>query len=415
MSHNNSNAAISKFIRLVFSTTQLPETHVYNLHEITENMCSSAAKQPRNPKQVVFVADWPRSREARLAYGLKKAGWDVILLYKNQPTFDPAGYFSRIHQYKDPVDALSLATSYTPVVYHVFSNWDFTSALAFIIYKPGKIVFDDYDVFAGMLKKDKLNEQDLIKLDMERLCLENADGLCCRSLETQYAKRKLGYSYRGKRIFFPEYCWNLNNHNNGKSDINSFVIANVGNLYIDKHRHLDDPNNYHLYLALIFAKNNIASYLFKTHLNYRDVSFVNNVTGNNPLIKISQVSYEKLMDELYHFCDAGLICAPPDITASEHELYSQNKRNYAIGNKAFDYIDAGLTVIMDTENKFLFWFIKRYHKVIDFSVFMSDIDKYLGLIRAWQSAGSGELLHASQVLSVSRHIPRLTRFYEDIQ
>lgn len=415
MSLDKINTTIAKYIRSIFNNNQLSEMQVDYLHELTEDMCSAAAILPRTPKQVVFVADWPRSREAKLAYGLKRAGWDVILLFKHQPTFDPDRYFSRIHQYQKPVDALSLAASYTPVVYHVFSNWDFITALAFIIYKPGKIVFDDYDVLAGMLKKDNLSEHDLIKLEMERFCLENADGLCCRSIETQYAKRKLGYSYKGKRIFFPEYCWNIFNHNNGKGESKNFVIANAGNLYIDIRRNLNEYNNYHLFLALVFAQHNIASYLFKTNLNHLEVSFVSQASGNNPLIKITQLSYEKLMDELYHFCDAGLICAPQKITSLEQESYSQNKRNYAIGNKAFDYIDAGMAIIMDTENRFLFWYIKRYHKVIDFNLFISDLNKYSGLIRSWQSDGSGELFHASQVLSVSSHIHRLEGFYENIQ
>ena len=39
---------------------------------------------------VVFVSDHARAREAKLAYGLKQAGWQVVLLHSSfrHPTFN---------------------------------------------------------------------------------------------------------------------------------------------------------------------------------------------------------------------------------------------------------------------------------------------------------------------------------------
>ena len=43
--------------------------------------------------------------------------------------------------------------------------------------KLGKIVFDDYDVMAGMVKENFVRKRYPDNLELERFCLENADGL----------------------------------------------------------------------------------------------------------------------------------------------------------------------------------------------------------------------------------------------
>ena len=162
----------------------------------------AVARQPRTPRHVVFISDLPRSREVKLAYGLSQAGWQVTLLYKELPTFDATRYFADSQQYQEPWEALKLAACYTPVAYHVFSNWNFNVAATLIRYKPGKIVFDDYDVMAGVVKDDFLHKNYPGQLELERSCLENADGLCCRGLELQYAKRHLNYNPPIVSFFF---------------------------------------------------------------------------------------------------------------------------------------------------------------------------------------------------------------------
>lgn len=374
----------------------------------------SIADLPRTPAQIVFVSDWPMSREAKLASALREAGWQVVLLYRNPPNFEPSKYFDSVQRYSAAVEALSQAASYHPVAYHVFSNWNFDVALTLITYKPGRIVFDNYDTLAGMVNEKEIDATVREQLLLERLCVENADGICCRSLETQLAKRKMGYRYKGRRIFFTDYCWGTNSSAETKRPISPLTVSNVGNIHIDPDHGIDDAHNFHLKVALLLARKNIRIILYKNHLDSRTVTFVGEASGFDPFIRVCHVPVEQLLDELLNLCDAGLICAPVELKDSAHQVYSDAKKTFAIGNKAFDYVDAGLAVVIGTESRFLYWLIKRYHKTLDYDLFMSDVDRGAASIREWQQADPGGPFDGCRRLSVRKQIPRLIRFYEQL-
>src|SRR4051794_6565288 len=61
---------------------------------------------------VVFIADYPRGRVAKLAFALRQCGWRVVLLYKHKSIFDTAAYFDEVVRYTDAWQALTLATRY---------------------------------------------------------------------------------------------------------------------------------------------------------------------------------------------------------------------------------------------------------------------------------------------------------------
>ena len=374
----------------------------------------NVAGRSRTPKQVVFISDRPRSREAKLAYGLQQIGWQVVLLHRQALAFDAGRYCVETRQYRSPWEALRLAACYMPVVYHVFSLWNFEVAATFIRHKPGKIILDDYDVMAGMTKEDFVRKYYPGQLELERFCLENADGICCRSLETQYAKKYMGYKFSGKRIFFADYCWNIAESRVQKSPDGCFTVANIGNLYIDMNRNIDHPKNYHLKLAVLLSQHGIRSYLFLSSLTSDSELFLKNALADNPYIRFGSLRYERLMRELHSQCHAGLICSPPLVTLMPDDAYRPSKRNYGVGNKAFDYIDAAIPIIMDSENRFLYFIVKRYHKVFDFSVFYSDLNECPRLIQNLLINSVEELSRARKILSVSHQAPRLANFYNSL-
>lgn len=386
------------------------------LHLQLTKAAALAASMPRTRRQAVFVSDLPRSREAKLAYGLQQNGWDTILLYREEPTFEAARYFSQTRQYQTSLDALFLALNFSPTVFQVFSCWNYLSAAALIVYKPARIVFDDYDVFAGMVNEESLDENMRIQYALERFCLENADGICCRSLETQYAKRHMGYQYRGKRVFFTDYCWDLAPEpGREKPDKAQLTFANVGNLYINNLVAVEHKDNYHLSAALELAAVGVRSIIYKTFLTDELVQFVAQASGGSPMVSIKHLPYEEMLGEIQQTCHAGLICAPPNITSeSNRHFYRQEKRDFAIGNKAFDYIDAEIPVIMDRENRFLFWLINRYQRAFDFEMYQKDKGWYEELLRDYQGNGNAELRQGKRELSVARQAPRLVRFYESL-
>lgn len=361
---------------------------------------------------VVFVSDHPRAREAKLAYGLQWAGWRVVLLHRNNPTFAANTHCAEVQQYRNYEEALAMARRYTPVVYHVFSNWDFDVAEALIRHRPGKIVFDDYDVVAGMVK-EKFAKAQAKGIAMERFCLENADGLCCRSLETNYAKRHMGYKYR-KRIFFPDYCWNVSDPPSKQPVVDGWLnIASVGNLYVNQHHAIGHPTNYHVALALRLTQHKIKSSLYLAACWSPEVeSYLEGVLAGNPHVSFGNVPYEALIYELQSKCHAGLICMLDlDLPGLASEPYRQIKRKYSVANRLFDFMDAAMLIIVHPGKKFQYWLANRYHVVLDFAAFAADPGEYRGQALDLLSK---DLSRARKTLSVRHQIKRLIEFYGSI-
>ncbi|MCE1225274.1 MAG: hypothetical protein LWW87_02175 [Geobacteraceae bacterium] len=402
-------------LKQIFGLQPIPDQELADMHRALIQAVSAAASRKRIQKQAVFVSDLPMSREAKLAYGLKRNGWDTILLHSGTASFKAPEYFSQVFQYNSPLEALCIAHTLSPAVFHLFSRWDFSTSSAFIVYRPGKVVFDDYDVMAGMVKLPALTDHQFAQYHLERFCLENADGLCCRSLETQYAKRHLGYVYRGRRIFFTDYCWDYFSVGRRETKKSEYLcIANVGNLYVDPDAGIGEAANYHLQVAIELSDGSICSTLYKANLTGKLAHYLGNILLKNTRIEFKELPYETLIKELQERHHAGLICAPPGIAETSQEIYTQKKRVYSIGNKAFDYIDAGLVIIMDQENKFLCWLVKRYHVLVDFGFFIKNHAKYAGVIRDYVQSYQEELAKTSMKLAVAGQAPRLIRFYEQL-
>src|SRR5204863_17563 len=85
--------------------------------------------------------------------------------------------------------------------------WAYSLSLNLDFLKPWKMVFDNTDQLAGMVRPGYLRANFPWQLGLERFCLENAQGLRCRDLGPAYARRHLGYRFRGKTLYFPDYAW----------------------------------------------------------------------------------------------------------------------------------------------------------------------------------------------------------------
>jgi len=166
-------------------------------------------RRPLTPRQVVLISDLPRGREAKIGYALKSAGWHPVLLHGNTPDFDGKRHFDETRSYSNSYDALRLACEYSPVAYHVLVNTDYRTAETLLRHRPGYVVVDSYDLVADMYSSEFLAARPALntQLERERLCLEEADGVCARSHEYDYLARRHGYRYR-RKLSFPDGCWN---------------------------------------------------------------------------------------------------------------------------------------------------------------------------------------------------------------
>jgi tetratricopeptide (TPR) repeat protein len=319
----------------------------------------------RRQDQVVLVANKPISREAKLACGLKQAGFEVVLIYHEAPNFDAHRYCSKIIRYQTPGQALEITSKFNPKIFHVFATWNYTMPAMLIRNKPGKIVLDDYDVMAGMVKRGIARREYPGNLELERFCLENADGICCRGLEQQFAKRHMGYRYKGKILFLLDGCWS-----NTADAVNRFPKIDDGHVHFvycgNISPKLTGPYNYHHYVALLLSRHKIHYHIYPYYAHYTPIlkvmfhDYVIKNGGNPGYIHIHHpVPADDLIREIsrYHY---GLHLMWPNPMANMDDFpYELRGFDYGSTNKIFDYIDAGLPIFVH-KGKLQKFLVERY-------------------------------------------------------
>jgi hypothetical protein len=376
--------------------------------------------RPKSPNTVVFVCPHPVSRQLKLAYGLRKQGWNVILITKQPPSGVIAlsqqleNIFNEIHHYSHTLEAVAISLSLSPVAYHCFSSWDFELTEHMIRVRPGKIVFDDYDLLSGALEPETAKEYAKI-LPAERFCFENADGICNRSLTLQLAKKQ--FKVADKSNFFPEYCWNgVFPKKPKRTDGVHFVY--VGDI---SEGHFNDPLesfccdrkfiemitrhgfHYHLYPTRSSKQSNGGQ--GSQHYHY---------SLENPLFHLHEpIPYLNLIEEIsqYHF---GVCVCSKRAISDGNFAYNAAPYRYHLNNKVFDYIDAGLIPLV-SGGPTMHWFFRRLHAAE--IVHRDEIDALLQRIAEGENFEhiTRGVQRAQHVYDVARQARRLGQFYQSLQ
>ena len=389
---------------------------------LLRQLATFAKAKPRTEKQVVFICEFACSRQVKIAHGLKESGWDVILLHKYPPSFDPSKYFSFSYQFTGHFDLIAMACNFTPVAYHCFSTGNFVTTQEVLKYSPGKIIFDDYDLFAGSL----VTELEVVHKDAlqgERICIEQADGMVHRALNGQYSKKNLGYKYPKKQIFYPEYCWDKTENYRKpfpKKLTDAIHVTYVGTV--------PDPDRFFLepgpsaticdkHLIRQFTDRGVHYHLFPFHGGMSKEKRLEAwrhmyaEAAENKLFHIHEhVDSDDLPEALapYHF---GLCSISEEICKNGQDRYYK-LRNFQNGtcNKAFDYIDANIVHV-----SYGWDFLERLIGK-DGPLVIASREKSAEILSQFdptqfEAQFKDKLEVARRRLSVWRHAPRLAKFY----
>ena len=252
-------------------------------------------------------------------------------------------------------------------VFYVISSWNFDVAYLIIKNKKklnGKVIFDDYDVFSGMMNELEIEKKFPDQFHKERICLENADGLCCRSLETQFPKHQKKLHINGKRIFFPEYMWNIP-ENNFVDTSKEKILIYVGNF-----------NNEIVKLANKMDSIGWKLEIFPAHnVNSKKLNIPANIKIHLPVsskLLIKKIKQYRIAIQL-----PGFFIDPKNI------IYTNKKIEYATSGKIFDYMEAGLKVLIADE-LFQKWILSRYGMAIEIDInnFLDDVIRKLATFEA---------------------------------
>jgi hypothetical protein len=370
-------------------------------------------------RHVVFVSEVPRIREAKIAYGLRKAGWTVTLLYKANPNYHVAHYFDVAKRYVRPEEALAEASTLKPVVFHLFAVSGDLSSTFMINEALGPSVFDTTDLLETTYRGNaKGLEEVRDQINMQAYGLRAADGYCARDLQYKYAHRLLNYQVGGRPIFFPEYCWgNAIPPTPEEADPRRPIrCVQAGNLGIEKFGGADEG---YLRIAERFAEQKVALHIFPNWIYYRstDQDFASifsehfELMRKTPYFELHRpLPVDKLVERLRTY-DFGVNMSWIEVGATG--AFDPGFRPYCMSARVFDYLDAGLPVVLSRSLRLMHGLLRPYRVAIPAdAAFMNSIADTLRPYATPEA--KKQAVAASRGLAIEKQIHRLTRFYERV-
>ncbi|MBL6962979.1 MAG: hypothetical protein ISR55_04090 [Bacteroidetes bacterium] len=352
-------------------------------------------KEVEGKKYIIIIANKFYPRVEKIVSGLIMLDFPVILLYKQGEITNQDNY-TEIFQLNSPARFLNLSRKFKPLVFHIFSKWNFDIAELMIKKKIGKIVFDDYDVMSGFVNIEIARVHYPGQIKKERYCLENADGLCCRSLETQLCKRVLKYKFKGRRIFFPEYMMKEPDRLiNEKIENKTIVYA----------------GNYNESILLIAKEIRKIGWSMDVYPSYK-IS-IKKPKGITNLRFFESLDHALLIKALKKY-DVSLQI-PNQISVATSKRYNENKRHYSMAAKIFDYMEAGLGVLI-IDQVLQKWILNRYKRAVcidDNGDILESLNSKLKNLNE-HSEKRDEQEYSLLKLTIRYQIARLKDFYESI-
>jgi hypothetical protein len=367
-------------------------------------------------RRVVFVSERPSVREAKLAFGLKRAGWDVILLHRSGPGAADPGDFCETVEFSSPWQAVEHAHHAGASLFHVFApNCDDT-CLRLVDHKPGRVIIDFHDhMFSAADGLPEMQRKYAVDIDNQRHCLERADAVCCRDLQMQY-RRAFTRIARGRPIIcFPEYCWNI--HPLPEKPQNSDIhIVQVGWMGFET-RGEHDAGCLHVLREFVEAGCFVHIYLHPAYphigsaaYNSLFADYLDLASKTGRVVIHPTVSPQELVSELtpYNYGFGMSNALTFDMPWRSH---NPRRFPYCGASRMFDYLDAGLGMLVNRELAFMLRTFRPFHVMRD----GTELVRAKRLRAALAERPTRQLvLEARAALSIDRQIGRLTRFYESL-
>lgn len=363
---------------------------------------TTARRLSNRPKHVIYIADKPLPRLAKLATAARMTGWKTTLLAKHITPLAGTQHFDEVKAYNSKWDALRIASETPSAIHHVSSGYmDMSIPSVFTRHRPAPLVVDIYDPVIGIVDTALSSKLYPGLAATEQACIESADGLCCRSLELQVAKRTMGLRLPDATIFFPEYCWDDIHLDKATANQGRKIrFAYAGNVpsrrpngFLDVADALDALGiEFHVFPALRNSRIDLA-------LRHKNI-FLHDTA--NP---------DELITRLSSF-DAGIQVELALLAT--RDLVSSQKAQYAVAGKIFDYLDAELPVVVCSQ-RFQRWLVMRYRSGIKLCFGPGEIQGITAdEIRRLLQDAKGNVKHAKAQLSLKHHAARLNSFYEQV-
>jgi hypothetical protein len=374
-------------------------------------------------RRVTFVSDYPGWREMKLAYGLKRAGWDVTLLRlkdwatasgKQSLELDYSS-FHDVRHFQSSWEALEMAHQAGTRVFHNFSHFDYQTSIRLLRNKPGRVVFDFYDnpfsIHDGLPVSRQKKQED----EDWRFCIENADAICARDLQLQYRRKELGIGRHKPLILFAEYCWNDTPLPERRADAEIHIVQ-IGWMGLETLGEMD-TGCYRIFEKFVDAGCHLHIYRHPVYPSFGSAAFeaafadyiaLGRKTGRVHLHQT--VGPEKLNEELAKY-DFGAGVSNGMSFSIPWSNQNVARLPFCGSSRMFDYLDAGLGLILHEKLRFMYRTFQPYGIAFDASRLLNAPDLKTELVR---SSDRKAIERARKTLSIDQNIGRLTALYEGL-
>ncbi len=374
-----------------------------------ENSILQNNKEERMSR-VIFVLNHPSPRAVKIIRALKNNGKQITVLLNENLVDDEAyslwcNYLREIctcHYYSEIEQLIFLLLKHKGMVVHVFSTpWNIY--IPYLLVKMqshiGKIVFDEYDIANGFYVGMDKNI-----LQLERYCLENANGICYREFSLEYLTDSLKFNIKGKTIRFFDYCFG-DEQNNVVDKTGELSMCYVGGLVRP-----ESP----AFLSLDFiemceqSKCHLHVYpLKRDEIQYRE--YLEKEKESKYFHVHKPIAYEKLIYELSQY-DYGVMPTRDDIWDMEGDTFNTKyKYIYAACNKFFDYIDAALPIIAACPLKMI-----EYLEDMGVLIPWTNGQYNFDFLMTERKNMKRKVIEAREILRIENHVGKLIEFYESL-
>lgn len=368
----------------------------------------------KDKKLVVFVGEFLAPRIPRIAKWLKRidSSFATLLLCHRSGFVEKFSNdsFNQTILFRNEWHLRRIIRQLPPVyIMHGFAPKSFFSDIARKMAKCPYVhdMQDVYSIYYGLtptlnwLKKE---------LPHEKECLEKADGIIAHSLEPNAAYKLYSTKKKPKTLFFPLYCdddfFQENNKTLNPDNIHLVYAGGVAG----SHRNPKQYGNIQFHnLINTLSKQKIHFHIYPSPSNIKaDYEEYESITKTNPFFHFhSPVDQQMLSAELskYHF---GILPFFKELSEQSSE-----KLKYATTLKLFNYIEAGIPLIVSADLGYQSWLVNRYQigYIIQKSA-LPEVKDILGSI-AYHKLISN-INQTKLQLSIKKNVRRMISFYQSI-
>lgn len=337
---------------LAFHARSLPDWLRWRLSPPRPSPPKSGCEGSEGPLHIAFVSQRARTRESKLAYAARLCGHHVSLI-SSHPQADPLmerDFDAQIHR-ANPWGVLSALEELAPDVIHLFgSSFGQAQLLPVMANASSPVVFDPYDVLQGMIRPECRPNQ--FELKAERLCFALASHICSRSLEPLYLRRQFGLTMPDA-TFFPEFCRQppVRRPPRPVSESEELHIVYCGGVWPED-RYPASVYGYAQYLGIgsEFRRQGLHLHIYPAPLargaRFEDFyALYLKEEASNPYFHLHRpLPHRDLVERLADY-DGALHIMGAGIDQSLGRL-TRAKLDYSAASKLFDYVEAGLPVII---------------------------------------------------------------------